>query len=158
MIHLHLLRHADAGEPAAWEGDDALRPLSDKGRRQAERLASLLSRSKRPPGAIITSPKARAEQTARIVADALGLEIRFDERLAGPMDLEVLAAILEDAGAPEAPALVGHDPDFSDLASELTGAPLALQKGSLARIDLPAGPSAAGGLLRWLVPPDFLGR
>ena len=34
---LHLLRHADAGDPNAWQGPDAIRPLSAKGRRQSKR-------------------------------------------------------------------------------------------------------------------------
>ena len=32
-LHLYLLRHADAGDPMAWSGDDADRPLSPKGKR-----------------------------------------------------------------------------------------------------------------------------
>ena len=54
--------------------------------------------------------------------------------------LEELTSILADAGGPERPVLVGHDPDFSDLASQLIGARIEMRKGALARIDLPAGP------------------
>ena len=43
MIALHLLRHAHAGDPAKWESDDADRPLSEKGRRQAKDLGGLLA-------------------------------------------------------------------------------------------------------------------
>ena len=51
--------------------------------------------------------------------------------------------------------IVGHDPDFSTLASWLSDAPLALRKGALARIDLPDRKVAgAAGSLRWLLPPD----
>ena len=35
VLELHLLRHADAGDPMTWSGDDADRPLSPKGERQA---------------------------------------------------------------------------------------------------------------------------
>ena len=41
-LQLYLLRHADAGDPMAWPGDDAERPLSAKGKRQARRLGSML--------------------------------------------------------------------------------------------------------------------
>ena len=35
LMLLHLLRHAHAGNPEAWNGPDAARPLSEKGRDQA---------------------------------------------------------------------------------------------------------------------------
>ena len=41
-LTLYLVRHADAGDPAAWTGNDADRPLSKKGRRQSKRLDDLL--------------------------------------------------------------------------------------------------------------------
>jgi phosphohistidine phosphatase SixA len=33
MSSLFLMRHAHAGDPERWTGDDGLRPLTDKGRR-----------------------------------------------------------------------------------------------------------------------------
>ena len=51
--------------------------------------------------------------------------------------------------------VVGHDPDFSELASWLVGGPVALKKGALARIDLAGAKAAAGGgMLRWLIPAE----
>ena len=41
---LYLVRHAKAGDRAAWKGDDRLRPLSKEGRRQADSLARRLAR------------------------------------------------------------------------------------------------------------------
>ena len=38
-----LVRHARAGDREKWEGDDRLRPLDRKGRRQAEGLVELLA-------------------------------------------------------------------------------------------------------------------
>ena len=156
-IELSFLRHAHAGNPAAWSGPDDRRPLSGKGEKQAERLGRFLASTGFRPDAIITSPKVRAARTAEIVADALGVEVRVDERLGEPLDLVAIEAILFDAGEPVAPVLVGHDPDFSELAAVLCGAhSLSLRKGALARIDAvrPLGPGS--GTLRWLVPPDLL--
>jgi phosphohistidine phosphatase SixA len=52
---------------------------------------------------------------------------------------------------------VGHDPDFSELAAALTGAPeLPVRKGALVRIDIARPIEAGAGLLRWLLPPDLL--
>jgi phosphohistidine phosphatase SixA len=40
---VHVVRHAHAGDRNAWSGDDQLRPLSPKGRRQAEAIAERLA-------------------------------------------------------------------------------------------------------------------
>jgi phosphohistidine phosphatase SixA len=158
MITLLLLRHAHAGDSARWEGDDAVRPLTDKGRRQAERLARLLAATGEGPDLLITSPLARAAQTAEIVARVLGVRVLADARLAGPLDPGVVTRILADAGAAERPCIVGHDPDLSGLLGELTGATtLAMRKGALARVDLPGRVlEPGGGVLRYLLPPDIV--
>ena len=154
---LYLIRHADAGDPEAWTGSDDVRPLSGKGEKQAKRLGRFLAELGFRPDAVITSPKTRARQTAEIVADSLGVEIAIDERLAGGVDVVAIEAILFDAGEPERPVLVGHDPDLSELTSWIAGAgPIALKKGSLVRIDTIRPISQASGTLRWLVPPDLL--
>lgn len=154
---LYLLRHADAGDPMAWTGSDDVRPLSGKGEKQAKRLGRFLAEGGFKPGAIITSPKTRARQTAEIVGDALGVEIAIDERLAGGVDVVTLEAILFDAGEPERPVLVGHDPDLSELTSWIAGAgSITLKKGAFVRIDTVRPIGESSGTLRWLVPPDLL--
>jgi phosphohistidine phosphatase len=156
-IQLYLLRHADAGDPEAWSGPDEERPLSDKGRRQSERLAAFLAGLRFRPDLIATSPKLRARETADIVAAALGLPVVSDDLLAGSVDYREVDAILEAHGRPAKAVLVGHDPDFSDLLSGLVGAgDIAMKKGALARIDIVRGIQPGGGALRWLIPPDAL--
>lgn len=157
-VQLHLLRHADAGDPGAWRGDDRLRPLSDKGVRQAERLGQHLARIGFQPDAILTSPKVRAAQTAEIVGRAVGVEVGQDERLGAGVTLTVLGDLLGEAAA-RSVVLVGHDPDFSELLATLTGsAELPMKKGALARIDLRRGTAPGAGVLRWLLPPDLVPR
>ena len=77
--------------------------------------------------------------------------------LAGGLDLEIVEAVLRDAGAPNRTVLVGHDPDFSDLANELTGGDVSMKKGALVRIDYEGDLGAGSVDLRWLLPPDALG-
>jgi phosphohistidine phosphatase len=156
-LHLHLLRHAHAGDPMKWSGPDSARPLSEKGRLQAERLGLFLADAGFEPDAVVSSPKTRALDTARLVATPLGLPIRVDEALGGPLTLELLETILHASGDPASPLLVGHDPDFSELSAELTGlGELPLRKGALVRIDVVRPLGAGRGVLRWLVPPDLL--
>jgi phosphohistidine phosphatase len=153
---LYFLRHAHAGDPTAWSAPDASRPLSEKGIRQAERIGRHLAEVGYGTDAIITSPKIRAARTAEIVAEHLDVPVTVDPRLAGPLTLEDLGDVLTDAGHPTKPMLVGHDPDFSDLVSELVGAPIEIKKGALVRIDLDGLIEPGGGSLRWLLPPSLL--
>ena len=160
MTALHLLRHAHAGDPAKYRGDDAERPLSDKGRRQASALAKLLVALPRgeAPDLFITSPRLRSVQTAEIVAKALGVPVATDERLAAALDLDAVADILLAAGPAERPCIVGHDPDFSELLGALLGTrAIPMRKGAIARVDI-AGPrlDIGRGTLRFLLPPELV--
>ena len=160
MIALHLLRHAHAGDPARWEGDDAARPLSEKGRRQAKDLGGLLAVIDEPPDLFITSPKLRSVQTAEMVAKAMRNRVKVvvDERLAGALDPVTVNTILDAAGNAFRPCIVGHDPDFSELLGEFIGtAPIPMRKAALARIDFAGDDVAVGqGTLRFLLPPELV--
>jgi phosphohistidine phosphatase len=158
-LQLHFLRHADAGDPEAFQGDDAARPLSEKGELQAERLGSFLAEVGFQPDAIISSPKVRARRTAEVVGAAIGVGVRLDDRLAGGFDPAAVDAILADAGNPLRPVLVGHDPDFSQVLGWLVNADgLTMKKGAFARVDVRGAVADGRGKLRWLVAPDLLKR
>jgi len=157
MTEIYFLRHAHAGDAGAWDAPDAIRPLTEKGERQADRMGRFLASIGFEPDAIITSPKVRAARTAELVAGHLGRPVVTDPRLAGPLSLDDLDEILADAGRPERPVLVGHDPDFSELAAIITGAPrLPMKKGALARVDVDGRLQPGAGTVRWLIPPDVL--
>jgi phosphohistidine phosphatase len=154
---LHLLRHAHAGDWSTWEGTDAARPLTDKGRSQSERLGRFLAGIAFRPDLLITSPKVRAVETAEVVARLLDASVAVDDRLAAPLDLPTMEAILSSHGDPERPVLVGHDPDFSDLVAALCGAAgVPMRKGAFARIEVDRPLQLGTGTLRWLIPPDLL--
>ena len=139
-----------------WEGDDDLRPLTSKGRKQAERLGRFLCEHGIRPDVIVSSPKVRALQTAEIVGAELGMTVRSDSRLAGGFGKRELWALLDDLGARE-PMLVGHDPDFSQLLGYLIDAAgLTMRKGALATVDLETRLGDGEGVLRWLLPPELL--
>lgn len=63
-----LVRHAKALPRKGWTGDDALRPLSAEGERQALALVPLLSTL--GPGQLLTSPSTRCMQTITPFAGA----------------------------------------------------------------------------------------
>lgn len=75
-----LVRHGTAGNRKDWVGDDRLRPLDEKGRKQAEALADSLIHY--PIKHVLTSPYLRCVQTVEPLAQRLGLPVRKAEELA----------------------------------------------------------------------------
>jgi 8-oxo-dGTP diphosphatase len=74
MPTLILVRHGRAGDRSAWDGPDDLRPLDDKGRRQAQRLADVLPVFQ--PVDLLSAPPVRCRQTVEPLAERMGLDIR----------------------------------------------------------------------------------
>jgi 8-oxo-dGTP diphosphatase len=75
-----LIRHAHAGTRRDWLGDDKLRPLTQKGYRQAVTLVRRLEGW--APDRILSSPYVRCVQTVQPLADDLGLKVEEASELA----------------------------------------------------------------------------
>jgi phosphohistidine phosphatase SixA len=75
-----LVRHGSAGDRDEWEGDDGLRPLDERGRRQADQLVDLLAGYELDR--IFSSPAIRCVQTVEPLAEARGLGIEIRSELA----------------------------------------------------------------------------
>ena len=92
---LYLVRHAKAGDRAAWVGDDHQRPLSGKGHTQAAALADHLAPL--AGATIVSSPFLRCIQTVTPLAERLGTTVTEDARLAEDRGfdgaLELLATV-----------------------------------------------------------------
>lgn len=80
MGKLHLVRHADAGHRKDHKGPDIRRPLSDRGRRQAEALGEQLADA--GITRLLASPYLRCMQTLVPLARHLGLPVEDEPRLA----------------------------------------------------------------------------
>jgi phosphohistidine phosphatase len=153
---LYFLRHGLAGDSSTWQGDDQERPLTSRGTKQMEASALALTKLEINVDVVLSSPLKRAVQTANIVAKALDLEVLQDERLAYGFSLENLSQIISDNTQASALLLVGHEPDFSNVISALTGgSEIVMKKGGVARVDLMEGGELKGQLV-WLLPPKIL--
>ena len=141
---LWLLRHADA-EPHGARAD-AERVLTARGERQARLAGAALGRAEVGFDAVLVSPKVRAQQTARLAAEAWGEEpggqqpvLQTHAPLAGGFDASQALDALAGTGADARVLLVGHEPDLSGVVAELTGARIDLKKGGLAVVRLEGG-------------------
>lgn len=93
-MKIYLVRHGRAVPRDEWTGEDLLRPLSDRGLLEAQALADHLAAD--PPTRVICAPTLRCQQTVENVAEAAGVGVEVDERLAAGEDtartLELLPA------------------------------------------------------------------
>lgn len=139
---LYFLRHGDAEHETE---DDAARRLTEKGERQSQAAGRALAALGANLDACLSSPKLRAEQTARLACEHLEVDVEIAEELrGGPFDPLALAAGRGDV------LLVGHEPDFSNAVADLTGARVKLRKGGIACVE--------DGLLHDLMRPKQLQR
>jgi 8-oxo-dGTP diphosphatase len=99
-----LVRHAKAGSRSKWAGDDDERPLDDRGREQARRLAEILPWFR--PRRVISADKVRCVETVRPTAEALGLEVQTDPRWDEEAPAETVVELVRDLAASGEPAVV----------------------------------------------------
>jgi phosphohistidine phosphatase len=156
-MNLYLLRHAEAEDEAASDGE---RQLTERGRRQAQTIGRFCARNDLYPERIITSPLARALQTAKIVA----VELKIADRVqvcgfaTAGMTTEGALNGLKAFADYSSLLLVGHEPDFSEFVTALVGGGpecIRFRKASLAKVTLPKL-KAGVGRLEFLLPVKFL--
>jgi 8-oxo-dGTP pyrophosphatase MutT (NUDIX family)/phosphohistidine phosphatase SixA len=136
-----LVRHAKAGDRDRWSEDDRLRPLSRKGRLQAEALVGMLADA--PVDRVLSSPAVRCVQTVRPLALERSVPIEEHDALAeGASVRDALALVRGIGGAVVAcshgdviPALVMA---LSDRGIEIQDPP-AWKKGSVWMLEREAG-------------------
>lgn len=112
---VYLLRHAKAGNRSKWDGPDSLRPLSRKGREQAEALVEILG--DKGITRILSSSSLRCVQSVEPLAARLGLPVEEHEALAEGATPEEVLALLGELGTDTVPLLCTHGdviPTFID--------------------------------------------
>jgi 8-oxo-dGTP diphosphatase len=126
-----LVRHARAGDRGEWTGDDALRPLDGKGRKQAKRLAKRLEQL--AATRLVSSPALRCVQTFEPAAKRLGLPLEQRDELAEGGGPDELLSLLGDLGG--SPALSTH----GDVIAEVVGWDAPCKKGSIWILEVESG-------------------
>jgi phosphohistidine phosphatase len=161
-MDIYFLRHgkaAELGDPGVT--DDFSRELTPKGIEEIEAQAAVMERLGVAPDAILSSPLARAKQTAELVAKGLGRKksLLVSDALAPGCDLERLGRLVAQHASAKSLLVVGHEPDLSTMIGELVGrggARVEMKKGGLARVELRGSLHVGAGMLVWLVPPRVL--
>ena len=130
---LWLLRHGEA-VPHDAAADDAARALTERGEAQARAAGQALRALETVFQAVYASPKVRALDTARLACEALDAEPIVDERLRSGFSARDARELLRAGNSEERVLVVGHEPDFSGVVADLTGARIDLKKGGIAAV------------------------
>ncbi len=161
-MQLYLIRHAIAVDRAAHVNlPDSQRALTEVGIEKMNKHARALKKLGVEFEVVLTSPLLRCVQTAELVGDVLGCREKIErcETLAPGCDLAALEPALAEHRTVMRLALVGHNPDFENLASELMGAErgsVRFKKGAVCRVDVTQTKPHLGGELVWHLTPKLL--
>ena len=161
---LYLLRHAIAAERGTpGYTDDSKRPLTSKGAKKMKRIAQGMKTLGIEFDLLLSSPYARARQTAEIVAAVFHTKKKlcFSEHLTVEGDpVKLIYQLTHKHRSAVNVILVGHEPYLSSLASVLlTGQeelPLTFKKGGLCKLAVRRLLLAQCATLEWLLTPRVL--
>ncbi|HWA36531.1 MAG TPA: phosphohistidine phosphatase SixA [Burkholderiales bacterium] len=150
-MDLILWRHAEAedGRP------DLQRELTAKGRKQAQRVAEWLQQRLPDSYVLVSSPAARAQQTA----EALGRRFRTEPSIAPGASVAALLAAAQWPDHKGAVILVGHQPDLGRAAAHLVAGHAqgwSLKKGGLWWLSNRVRDEEDQVVVRAVISPDLL--
>lgn len=163
-MELLVIRHAgarDRDDFAETGLSDDLRPLTDEGADEMRQVARGLRTQVKAIEVLATSPLVRAVQTAELVAEAYGIEVRETTTSLSPeAPLEEFEKWCAGLGAKKLVAVVGHEPHLSTLVTWLvTGmheSRVRLKKGGACLLEFESEVRRDSGTLNWLLTPRQL--
>ncbi len=154
-MRLYIVRHAKAADLPfasmscagvfaghAQANADFKRPLTDRGRVQAQFLARWVACSDRKPNLILASGAARTQETAEFLREAAACEVRTERALAVDRPVSEVLEIIQANAQVRTLMLVGHNPQLGELLGVLAcGLPpqqLTMRTGDLVGLDIRA--------------------
>lgn len=117
-MRVYVLRHGKA-ERDSPSGTDDDRALMARGKLQARFLADMFEAREapldEPPVAVFSSPVLRAARTARLVAEALDLPVKYEEALRTDQPVSGALELVRGRRGRGPVLLVGHNPQLEGL-------------------------------------------
>ena len=157
-MEIYLMQHG----PNLSKDEDPDESLSPDGKIQISKAARAIKRMDVKFDVIIASPKTRSQQTASLVAEAVGYPVESivkTEKVKAMTPAEETIAYLEQFGEKNSILIAGHLPSLAEVASALlTSGPKAtiqFERGGVGRIDVDKIPTHEGKL-RWYLTPAQL--
>jgi 8-oxo-dGTP diphosphatase len=122
---VHLIRHAKAKNRAEWTEPDELRPLTKRGRREADALAERLRDE--PFARLVSSPFLRCVQTLEPLAMAVDLPIETTEVLSEGSEASSVVELLLSLARDRPIACCTHGDVVFDVVRSVASAGVALE-------------------------------
>ena len=148
-MNLILWRHAEAEDGSP----DLMRELTEKGRKQADKMAAFLRQHLPSDTRILVSPATRTQQTAA----ALSADFTLVPTIAPGASVHAVLQAVRWPNAGETVLVVGHQPTLGSVAAQLLGCgneSLRIKKSGLVWLSRAEGSSETS--LRLAITPDFL--
>ncbi len=160
-LRLFLMRHGKS-DWSAGSGRDHERPLAQRGIQAVLRMGQCLSTGEQLPELIVSSTAVRARSTADLLVQGAqtSIPIEMSDAFYESTPERVLADIKKRKDDVSSLMIVGHEPTWSSLASQLIGGgELAFPTGAIARIDFDCERwtqvAKGRGVLKWLLQPKL---
>lgn len=153
-MDLILWRHAEA-EDGSLTLPDAQRQLTERGEKQARKMALWLSEHLPKATRILVSPAQRTQQTVHPLQRAYEMEPRI---AVGATAAELLAAAAWPT-ARDTVMVVGHQPTLGQVAAQLLGSPvgeMSIKKGAIWWFATRERGNGQQTVLRAMLNPDFV--
>jgi phosphohistidine phosphatase len=157
-MEIYLMQHG----PNLSKDEDPEEPLSPDGKKQVLKAAKAIKKMGLQFDVIIASPKKRSQQTAELVAEAIGFPVeRIVEtaKVKAMTPAEETIAYLAQFTDQESILIAGHLPSLAEIGSILltsgSKATIQFERGGLGRIDVGKLPTHEGKL-RWYLTPAQL--
>jgi len=158
-----LIRHAkaEARDANTWPDDD-LRPLTAEGRAEQRAASRAMKKMGIKFDFLVTSPLLRARETADLVAKGYRWteEPQVAEEMGHEYSVGAVVKLLAKFPPDASVALVGHEPDLSDLASALISkncdVRIAVKKSGVVCVEFDGQAEAGKGTLLYHLKPSHL--
>ena len=154
-MKIYLMQHG----PNLSKDEDPEEALSPEGESQVSKAAQAINKMGLTFDAIIASPKKRSQQTAAIVAKAVGFPVDGiveTEKVKAMTPVKETIHYLEQFKDKQSVLIAGHLPSLAEVASSLltSGSKTTIQfeRGGIGRIDVAELPTHEGQL-RWYLTP-----
>ena len=157
-MEIYLMQHG----PNLSKDEDLEESLSPEGEAQVSKAAQAIKKMDLTFDVIIASPKKRSQQTAALVAKAVGFPVDSiveTEKVKAMTPAEETIRYLEEFQGKQSVLITGHLPSLAEVASFLltsgSKATIQFERGGIGRIDVESLPTSEGKL-RWYLTPDQL--
>jgi phosphohistidine phosphatase len=157
-MEIYLMQHG----PNLSKDEDPEEALSPDGKKLVSKSAKAIKRMGLKFDVIIASPKKRSQQTAELVAEAVGFPLEGiveTEKVKAMTPAEETIAYLAQLDEKNSLLIAGHLPSLAEVASALltsgSKATIQFEKGGIGRIDADELPTHEGKL-RWYLTPAQL--